>query len=118
MIRYAILILFLLTLLLGCAQEVPLSRRDRAFAIKDHELEREKYKTFVGSKEREEVDRQIKDHYIDHNKFYLIDGIDLGSTSQGKQYPTVPKDEAARIKQINELIDKQLHGVQKPVQTE
>lgn len=116
MIRYAILILSLLTLLLGCAQDVPLSRRDRAFATRDLELESEKYKTFVGSKERDEVDRRIKNHYIDHKKFYLIDEIDLSSASNEKQYPTVQNDEAARIKQINELIDKQLRGGQQPVQ--
>ena len=118
MIRYAILILSLLTLLLGCAQDVPLSRRDLEFARKDLELEREKYKTFAGSKEREDVDQQIKDHYIDYEKFYLIDEINFDSSSQEKRYPTVIKGEAARIRQINEVIDKQLHGAQKPVQTE
>jgi hypothetical protein len=113
MIRYAYVILSLLTLLLGCAQDVPLSRRDLEYARKDLELEREKYKTFAGSQEREGVDRQIKDHRIDQRKFYLFDGeIDLGSTSQQKPYPTMPIDEAARIKQFNELIDKQLHGAQ------
>jgi hypothetical protein len=118
MIRYAILILSLLTLLLGCAQDVPLSRRDFEFARKDLELEREKYRTFAGSKEREEVDRQIKDHYIDHKKFYLIDEIDLGSISQEKRYPTVPKDEQGRIKEFNKLFEKKLLETQQPVQTE
>jgi hypothetical protein len=105
-------------LLLGCAQDVPLSRRDHGFARTDLELEREKYKTFAGSMEREGIDQQIRDHYIDHEKPYLMDGINLDLSSNEKRYSAIPNDDTDRVKQINELIEKQLHGAQKPVQTE
>ncbi|GFO68016.1 hypothetical protein GMLC_15950 [Geomonas limicola] len=95
--------------LLGCAQEVPLNKRNQEFAIRDIELDRQKYTTFAGTKEREAVDQQIKDHNIDHSKFHLIDEINLGPTPAA---PAVQNDGAARIKKINDLIDQQLHRTQ------
>lgn len=106
------LILLLLLSLLGCAQEVPLSKRDHAFAVRDIELERQKYNTFAGTKEREAIDEQIRDHNTDHSKFYLVDGINLGSNAEGTPVPPLTNDETDRIKKINDVIDRQLHRTQ------
>ena len=109
MIRYAISFFFLFALLLGCAIGEPVKNRDLEFARQDQELERKKYQTFVGSKEREAIDQQIIEH--DH-KWYL------DFSSQEQQNPKTPQNEAERIKKINELIDKQLQGAQQPLQKE
>lgn len=105
--RYALFILSLLELLLGCAQEVPMSKRDLEFARKDLELDREKYKTFVGSNKRKEIEQRIEDH---NYKWY----IDLDS--QEEQPKAASIDEEDRINEFNRWFEKQLNEAQQPVQ--
>lgn len=116
MIRYAYVILSFLLILFGCAQDVPISRRDLAYAREDLELESRMYKSFAGSQEREAAERQILDHRTDYRSFFLFDGR-MQSTSQETRFPVLPIDERARTKQINDLIDTQLHGSQESSQT-